>query len=62
MDQQNYKFRNEVLAHSNDVRAISVMDNAIVSGSRDMTGKVWAESRMVCGFQPSLGSVGSRYH
>lgn len=45
MDQSGFSFRCEVLAHSNDVRAVSVMDNAIVSGSRDMTAKLWAEIR-----------------
>ncbi|CAH1393363.1 unnamed protein product [Nezara viridula] len=45
MDQCDFNFRCEVFAHSNDVRAVCVMDNAIVSGSRDLTAKLWAEIR-----------------
>ncbi|XP_014290588.1 phospholipase A-2-activating protein-like [Halyomorpha halys] len=54
MDQDGYSFRCEVLAHTNDVRAVCVMDNAIVSGSRDMTGKLWAEIR---GFYESCATL-----
>ncbi|KAK6640097.1 hypothetical protein RUM43_008374 [Polyplax serrata] len=55
MASQPYKLSCSIYGHNGDVRAVAVTkDGKIVSGSRDMTAKLWIPNESGCGFKENM--------